>query len=92
MKQRLSVKLKESAKNAKKEPRDQHQSRHITHFQAALFETDSLEQNRLRQPSTKTQSPMNMEYSGFKMAFLNSERRTLILPQQTSCLGKGIAH
>ena len=44
MKQRESVKLKESAKNAKKEPRDQHQSRHSMRLRA-LFATDRLEQN-----------------------------------------------
>ena len=43
MKQREYVKLKESANNAKKEPRDKHRSRHSTRL-PALFATDSLEQ------------------------------------------------
>ena len=42
MKQRESVKLEESSKNTKKEPRDQHQSRHSMRL-PALFATESLE-------------------------------------------------
>ena len=68
MKQRESVKMKErlfghrmfaNAKNAQKEPRDQHQSCHSMRLHA-LFATDSLEQNWFKQPSTNTQSHMNM--------------------------------
>ena len=43
MKQRKSVKLKEGAKNTRKEPRNQHQSRHSKRL-PALFANDSLEQ------------------------------------------------
>ena len=43
MKQRESVKLTESAENAKKEPRDQRQSCHSLRLRA-LFATDNLEQ------------------------------------------------
>ena len=42
MKQRESVKLKESIKNAKTEPRDHHQS-HYSQSSLALLATDSLE-------------------------------------------------
>ena len=42
MKQRESVELKESAKNANKEPNEQHQSRQSTRL-PAVFASDSLE-------------------------------------------------
>ena len=42
MKQRESVKLKESAQNTKQEPRNHHQS-HYSPSSLALFATDSLE-------------------------------------------------
>ena len=42
LKQRESVKLKESAKNGKQEPRDHHQTRHSPSSHA-IFATDSLE-------------------------------------------------
>ena len=43
MKQRKSEKPKESAKSAKQEPKDHHQSRHFQDW-PALLATDSLEQ------------------------------------------------
>ena len=42
MKQRKSVKLKESAQNAKPEPKNYHQS-HYSPSSLALFASDSLE-------------------------------------------------
>ena len=43
MRQRESVKLKESAKNTKKEPSNQHQSLHSMRL-PALFATESVKQ------------------------------------------------
>ena len=53
MKQSESVKLKESTKNAKQEPRDHHQRHNCPHL-LALFATDSLELNLVNQPSANT--------------------------------------
>ena len=53
MKQSESMKLKESIKCAKQEPRDYHQ-RHYCPRLLALFGTDSLELNLLKEPSMNT--------------------------------------
>ena len=58
LKQRESVKLKESVKRGKQEPRDHHQTWHNPNS-LALFATDSLELKRLIQPSTNTQTHIN---------------------------------
>ena len=58
MKESESVKLKENTKNAKQEPRDHYQSHYCPRL-LALFATNSLELNLLKQPSTNTQLHMN---------------------------------
>ena len=73
IKQRESLKLKDSAKNAKQKPRNHHQILYSP-SSLALFRA----KNWLKQPSTNIQSQMNTYYSGFKMVFLNTERRTII--------------
>ena len=60
------MKLKESAKNAKREPRDLHQNRY-TQSQLALLATDSLEQNYIKQPSKITHKNIIIR---IKMVFL----------------------
>ena len=58
MKHRKSVMLKERAKSAKQESTDHHQSQYSP-SSLALFATDSLELNWLKQPPTTHNSCMN---------------------------------
>ena len=78
LKKRESVKLKESVKKGKQEPKNHHQSQHSPNSHA-LFATDSLELKLAYTPSTNTQTHINAEYSGIKMVFLSNERRTITL-------------
>ena len=57
MNQSESVKLKESIKSTKQEPMDHHQSRYCPRL-LALFVSDRLELNLLKQLSTNTHEHM----------------------------------
>ena len=75
MKQRESVKLKESTNSVKKEPTDHRQSQYSP-SSLALFATDSLELNWLEQALTNTQFTHGHIIIRIKMVILNTERRT----------------